>query len=526
MPTPSFDSLGVLRHTCDRCRKLKVRCQRATESADFAGETDVPIACVRCSRAGAICAYSRKKIHMTVLQAVYRSGTDLNLAPQRSGRPPVPRYGGHSWSISKPASSKGHQSQIVHRTLSTLSPIASSSRLGSCNPSTSPLLPQGSKQNFQSAGSWDDPDNCGSFAEDIQSLLDIDQCMRTVSPTVDVGGNLEALEEPIASDQQQARFFHAQDQEDELFRTVTNVSYPSSDEHSCEPDNTVKDIMDLSNLNLSIHKMAAKVSLQIPCDEITDVTRCLLRVMSRVIRCAQQRVENEATSFPLSPFSPLTIEGRRHRSAHHPAHTCENAGMLGAADMATVMMILSCYQRLFDLLTQACLVLQAQVTRSDHSEGYAEKFGASTSNPSEGSVSSSCGDEAKPFYSIAQVAMITELICHLLNQLERGLRKLFPPRRADSGITSPSSPSIPIGPTALVSSLGTASIPTAMQEHCHEWSTGSSDASITTTSTSSSQIDSGLGGSIFVIRTLLRAQKSLHTHIQMVKESVRASHDV
>lgn len=525
MPTPPLDTLGVLRHTCDRCRKLKVRCQRATESAGFDGETDVPIACVRCSRAGASCAYSRKQILTTVLQAVYESGTDLSLAPQRSGRPPIPRYGGHSWSISKPTSREEQQSQTMHRTLSTLSPMASSSRLGSCNPSTSRLFLQGSKQNLQWAESWDEPDNCGLFAEDLQSLLDVDQCMRTVSPTIDVGGNLEGLEEPIASDQQ-TWFPLGQEQEDDFLQTVTNVSNPNSDEHKCEPDNTVKDITDLSNLNLRIYKMAAKVSLQIPCDEMTDVTRCLLRVISRVIGCAQQRVENEAPSFPLSPSSPLTAEGRRHRSADHPANNCDNAGILGAADTATVMMILSCYQRLFNLFTQTCLVLHAQVTRSDHSEAYAETSGTATRNPREGSVSSMWGDEAKPFYSIAQVAMITELVCHLLNQLERGLDKLFSLGKADSGITSPSSPSISVGPTALLSSLRTASIPTAIQDHCHEWSSRSSDASITTTSTSSSQIDSSLGGSIFVIRTLLRAQQSLHTHIQMVKKSVRASHDV
>lgn len=63
MPTPPLDTLGALRHTCDRCRKLKVRCQRDTVSIELAGDDDVPITCTRCSRAGAICEYSRKEPH-------------------------------------------------------------------------------------------------------------------------------------------------------------------------------------------------------------------------------------------------------------------------------------------------------------------------------------------------------------------------------------------------------------------------------------------------------------------------------
>lgn len=342
---------------------------------------------------------------------------------------------------------------------------------------------------------------------------------------MDVGPNFQGLEEPTTSAQQVWNPF-GQNREDDIVPAEADLLNPDSHGRKCESDDTVEDITDLSDLNLRIYKVRARTSMPIPCNELTDVTRCLLRVMDRVIGCAKQRAEGGELICPPSSFSPLTSEGRRQQSVDHAVDSGENPGILGAADTATVMMILSCYQRLFDLFTQACLVLRAQFRRSGNSEACSEGSNAATQNPREASVSSFSGDEFAPSYSIAQVAMVTELICHLLNQLERGLNRLFLPGKEGSGATSPASSSLSVGPPALVSSSKTASISSTIQHHWHESNSRSPETSITTVDTSSSRTDSSLECSVFVIRTLLRAQQSLHTHIQMVKKAVRASHDV
>lgn len=103
MSLNSMTTLGALRQTCDRCRKLKVRCQRDNANLELSQNITASATCVRCSRANVACAYSRKTISRYFMYRVCDSGADLMKAPQRCGRPPVATYGRHTWSISKPA---------------------------------------------------------------------------------------------------------------------------------------------------------------------------------------------------------------------------------------------------------------------------------------------------------------------------------------------------------------------------------------------------------------------------------------
>lgn len=429
----------------------------------------------------------------------YGSSADLKKAPQRCGRPPVATYARHTWSISKPARERKQPIFLPEQQASSNS---------SSTPTASPSAPQACTDSKHSPPdltygleSWFDGSSFPSigvaphaYEQDWASALaGIDglQQVPFSSPEpwefFDTDLNYDDFENPNAEAETQA------------------VSCVQRDEAAV----TAADIKELADLHIGIHHIHVMViedTGPIPCDNITHVTRCFLNIINRVVGQTEQRLEINEPSFPLSPPPPLSTQpGLMVRSPSHRLHTEDKQPMLITPDTATVMMILACYQRLLDLFKQVCFILHKRTVTDDSDGSDASRY----SGPHD--ITADPSDEDHLSYSVAQVAMITELVSHLLNQLDRGLRKLF-------GLLAPNSPILPAvshvtEESAQVSSPGS-------QKH------QASLHSINTTDAAEAGACEALLGSMNVVKAMHQTHRSLESYIHMIKESVRTSRNI
>lgn len=264
---------------------------------------------------------------------------------------------------------------------------------------------------------------------------------------------------------------------------------------------TAGDIKELSELSIRIHSMVVQDTVAIPCDDVTDATRCLLKINNRAVRHNEQRLGVDASSPPLSP--PVsTQQGLPDGTPAHLLHPGDRQQTLAPSETATAMMILACYQQLLDLFKQVCCVLQKHTVTDDSngSDAYFETYGVAADHVDE---DHSCS------YSVAQVAMITGLISHLLNQLDRGLQRHF-------GTSTPNSPI----PSPAPSHATTESTSPTTEKH-HDWFFGTPTTDKLETGTCQTH-----WGAMNVVAAMFQTHQSLHRHIDMIKESVRTSRNV
>ncbi|KUI64392.1 hypothetical protein VM1G_11194 [Cytospora mali] len=282
-----------------------------------------------------------------------------------------------------------------------------------------------------------------------------------------------------------------------------------------EPDDTAQNIRELSDLNLRIYEMALTAKMPVACEEMTNVTRCLLKILGRVLVVHKQRLHGKG--LPSPPSLSQNIEDRLQRhSIESVVYPNDGPGSTSTSDTATILMILACYQRLFDLFKQTCILLHTHIARPTVPEisGFPYTQGTAQQQTSEGhSAMWDDGDEKD--YSTAQVIMTTELTSHLLSRLDRGIQQLVAALGSEY-ISTPTLPSPPLHNMVTAQS--------SSETFGEQYLIGVSPNSVETTKNAVwTQSDTCLQGTKSVIDAMARRQQSLHAHIRMIKQSVRAS---
>lgn len=294
--------------------------------------------------------------------------------------------------------------------------------------------------------------------------------------------------------------------------------YQPPPEEGREQDDTAQNIRELSDLNLRIYGMAVTATMPVPCEEMTNVTRCLLKILARVTAAPKQQLHGSGIPSP-----PLLSQNMEHRLRRHSIEALvypnDGPGNTSTPDTATILMILACYQRLFDLFKQTCLFLHTQIARPTVPEAFtfSHTQGAAQQQASERSTAL-WDDEYGKDYSTAQVIMTTELTSHLLSRLDRGIQRLVTTLGTDytTASTPPLSPSHhPMTPRSSSGTFG--------DHYLGGISPRAAEARNNAILTHSGPCLQGLQGAKSVIETMARRQQSLHAHIRMIKQSVRAS---
>lgn len=420
----------------------------------------------------------------------------MKKAPQRCGRPPVATHGRHTWSLSQPGRKRKQPHSLQEQQWET-----------SSNPSpsntASPPAPQAcTSSNDLPPNLTHDPDTLESWF-DGSSLPSIGSYVAPHAHDQNwagvLAGGIDGLSQAASSSPETWECFGiAQDYSDfdnSITETETQaVASAQKDEAAV----TAADIKELADLHVGIHSMAVKDTGLIPCDEITHVTRCFLKTTNRIVKQTEQRLEIDEPSFSLSP--PLSAQpGLSVRGFE------DRERMLVKPDTATIMMILACYQRLLNLFQQVCFILHKH-TAIDDSEG---SDASEYSGPHD--IAAGPSGEDHRSYSVAQTAMITELVSHLLNQLDRGLRRLF----------GPLAPHSPIFPVASHTKAESAQV-SSPESQKHKGFLHSMD----TTDAAEAGASEALLGSMGVVTAMHQTHQVLEHHIHMIKESVRTSRNV
>ncbi|KAK3318100.1 hypothetical protein B0H66DRAFT_225379 [Apodospora peruviana] len=501
--TDNSGRIPLLRETCNRCRELKVRC-RANFSGTIGGTGSgtgprgahgpspdrTVTACLRCSRAGAVCTYGPK---------------------QRSGRPRAP-------SVRAPASnnnsSSSCQKSSAHRSSVHKPPS------GPPSPAISPhnqafpsSISSGQRSLHSSSFDWTHilsppdllPENFsgGLDSDGITALLDGRRPSGSVADTMTTASGHDPSSPPPVWDMDPSCDITAQ--------LPSKEEYPS---HRGSEDDMVKDISELMSLNVRIYQLQVQIGTTPPmlalCDDIASITRSFLGILEHMVEKSREsschlsnHVDNSAFPSELSGVpSRHQADDRlepslRRQLIEVTVYANDNFGSTcDTVDASTFLLILACYQRLVDLFKDVCLSIHTNL--QEHEDGGSELQTSTT----------------------AQVVMTTELISHLLERLDRGLQRLTATNpltlSPSTAASSSSRPSIVAAPHTLPSAFDTS----AGTSELGIWSATDSDGARHTLrlNTSTSFLGAGVA-----VDAMTRRQAALREHIGIIKHSIQES---
>jgi hypothetical protein len=289
-------------------------------------------------------------------------------------------------------------------------------------------------------------------------------------------------------------------------------------------DDTSVDMNELSGLDSSIYQFQvrfATVSLTPGlCDDMTAFTRTLLDILGRTVDGSRRNrfrdhqdpslLYSPAYPSPSETFPSYPTKGQdalfRRQNIHSSIYPDEDYAVgCGVTDTSTIFLILACYQRLSGLFKQVCISIHMQLE-----------------------------DNAELQSSTAQFVMTTELISHLLGRLDRGLQQLFP-----TGPPSPPLsryPSFPhesmLTPPSMFNVATNASSVWSLTKNrsavtCEDpFSNGaSSDAYSIMVAEMGNDVShySWSQGVSFIMRRMVQRQKSLKSHLSILKHLVQES---
>lgn len=290
--------------------------------------------------------------------------------------------------------------------------------------------------------------------------------------------------------------------------------------HSEADDVVVKDMNELMELNLRIYHLQTQAGIAPPtpglCDDITSVTRSLLRKMEQAgestrgsphqHRYGEHQFPSHQSSGGPSHHQTRRLDTQIRRQAiglsMYPEDSYDSVG--GGVDAGVFLHILACYQRIFDLFKHVCLSIHTHIE----------------------------DNTALQSSSAAQVVMGTELISHLSGRLSRGLHQLTsrmvaPTAASRSGAAS-SSPSCAPMRTAQFPILSVASTPVSSMWSSPDGRNSPVSSSETPSNTGSRSCGTRHNGSFFqdvasVIESMGKKQAALCAHIVVIKHSIQES---
>lgn len=287
-----------LRQTCDRCRYLKVRCEKNSPSPSAR--------CVRCAKAGALCVHNRKYFcsHFVFFLGPPFSKVvipDTVTGRQRSGRPTANNSPHHGSREPRPGS--GLSLDFSNNGLSQpMCPDMTSN--GSLGPSHDASWP-----NARSMVSFEAINQFMEY-EDTSNTLPFDSC-------VDSQHGLNFLTNGLMSDQS-----------------------PTPEDASTSRDGVERNIKELTELSIRAYRTIA-VARTPPTDELSEMTQSVLRVLARVTEMVKQpqgRVPGDGDQ-DRSPFP--------HRGP--------------SASVSLVLQVVSVCEQIYNAFVHACSVLHGDL---------------------------------------------------------------------------------------------------------------------------------------------------------------------
>lgn len=212
------------------------------------------------------------------------------------------------------------------------------------------------------------------------------------------------------------------------------LGLPGAKEAAFEEDQLLEsecmesEIKDLSDLHLRAYKATIAFSPATTCnDEMIEITSSLLRVIDRAVDCSNEQHGKHITDEQLLFLPSTPLSNCVDKVPKHPPNLTPLPGKSASGpNPATILMILSCCQRLFDLFNHVCRSLSKQLNQTA-----AQRHG--TDGKYTGQYA---GLQLDSYVSTAQVVMTIELLSHLVSRIDRGQHQLVESLTVDHGPTS------------------------------------------------------------------------------------------
>lgn len=280
----------------------------------------------------------------------------------------------------------------------------------------------------------------------------------------------------------------------------------ATDRRYSELEDAEADIQELTELNMRIYRSTSafmrpfrtpSLDLLSKHGGVIESVRCLMKIIQRVVTHAEQRQQTgQQLPAPESSLSDFESLIRRH-SIESKVYKTDICSVSRGVDIATVLMILACHQRLMDTFKDICLSLHTSMTRQTRRYQRVEGH-------------QYVGDGLDSDSLDAQVVMVTELIAHLLTRLDRGQKQLNT-ALASSGTSSPKNDLFI--PTTTEEMTGQTSV-------SRNDNSGSPDTTKQNTQLQDRKLDSDFQALQTLMRAMAQRQSSLHAHINIIKRSV------
>lgn len=484
-------SSSVLRQTCDRCRKLKVRCQKSPSKSNAQG--DSPVTCARCSKAGSKCAFSGKYTTLLLLWTLKGLTLESFSAPYRSGRPPTSRHG-QVWSFTGAKATKH-------------SPI--SSPLPPCLNSNTPSRVSPRSTSPSSQDSWPTPwfdFTLNSF----ENSFELDQFHPAAEFTPDflplewdapigLENVLDLAQEPCDASVENTA-------SDSILSSCTKQRNAGEDEPS--PQSIENDVKGLSDLNIHIHEMTSSATMSTSSEELTYVTCRMLMAFGKAIEVSTQMQREDCTSQ--SSMSSDIAEGLERRFIEADIHRVEGSSSSRFLDSGTFLMIFTSYHGLLNLFKQVFISIHKSLAQEDLAS-HEKRTGHDHVVLDEDDFENDCLK--------ARAVMKTELINHLLGRVDRGFRQFIAALGSKNTAGSPKSTShlhdLDLSPTSPDRGLP----PRTSNSHFCTQSTLYRGGEPTEDVLMLPSVPVSLGASSLVESTA-RKQQLLYDHVEIIKKIV------
>lgn len=275
----------------------------------------------------------------------------------------------------------------------------------------------------------------------------------------------------------------------------------------------VRQTDDLARLSLRIYQLQLVAGSALPspllCDDITSVTRCLLMSLGDAPTGAREINKHHTTSDSAPPASSFAngqwsdIRARRQSIESLVYQDEASYPAIREIDPAVTFLVLACYQRLLNLFQHICVSIHVHV---DH--------------------------VGSPEFSTTQIIMTTELINHLLERLDRDLKRIFEYSPASDNHGSISCPHVSKLSFASNVSAGATFSDVWPRVNFDEFYGTSFDVSLSqhrNVSPASKLVASGpqqnsrLQSLAAVVDSMTRKQSAIHAHIGVIRHMIQAS---
>ncbi|KUI61327.1 hypothetical protein VP1G_08505 [Cytospora mali] len=244
-------------------------------------------------------------------------------------------------------------------------------RLPSSDSLADASTPSNSKQSSSWSEPWFDLEPNASGVADGLAVQPTEELISTMSPgSYDISPDFGEI---LASFQAGPNLLVPERATNDVLPLGVTPRDEDSSGQGCETSNTTQNIRELSDLNLRIYGMAITATTPVPCEEMANVTRCLLKILGRVLEASKPRLHGSGIPGPTS--LPQHIEDRLRRySIESLVYPNDSLGSTGIPDIATILMILACYQRLFDLFKETCMFLHTHIARPTVAEASTSSY--------------------------------------------------------------------------------------------------------------------------------------------------------